>query len=118
VELKHAYDLSHTVAVSQRIDGVFKGEGFDQRLAISTKDNGKIYITVHGPVISPIQPELELFWVDDSSVKMYIPPHMSVDSLGEGDWSAATFNVVVRDQAVVALVRMTSLGEDRFLKCS
>jgi CubicO group peptidase (beta-lactamase class C family) len=118
LELAHAQDLSRTVAVNKSINGVFKGEGFDQRLVISTKDNGKMYIAVFGPITSPAQIELELVWIDDSSVKMYIPPHLSVDWLGEGDWSIAVFKVEYRDQVVVTLVRMTSLGEDRFSRIS
>jgi hypothetical protein len=118
VELTYAQDLIRAVAVGKRIDGVFKGEGFNQELVISTKDNGKIYITILGPVTSPAQTELELMWIDDSSVKMYIPPHLSVDWLGEGDWSQTVFKVEDRDQVVITLVRATSLGEDRFSRIS
>jgi CubicO group peptidase (beta-lactamase class C family) len=118
MELKHEQDLNCAIAVSKSIDGVFEGEGFDQRLVISTKANGKIYIVIHGPVPSPTQDELEIFWVDESSVKMHIPTHLSVDCLGQGDWANTVFKVEDTDHIVVTLIRTTNIGEDRFKRIS
>lgn len=118
VEQKWVQDLERAPVISKRIEGVFKGENFGQRLVVTKKINGKIYIAVDGPVLLPHSTEFELLWIDGSSVRMNIPPHLSVDWFGEGDWSNAVFRVEDEDQIVVALVRTTSLGEDRFLRTS
>jgi hypothetical protein len=118
VEQKRALDRGYTPIISKDIEGLFKGENFNQRLVISKKADGRIYITVDGPLVLPFPTELELFWIDDSSVKMNIPLHLSVDWLDGGDWSNTVFRVEDRDRVVVALVRTTDVGEDKFLRIS
>ncbi|KAF2124403.1 beta-lactamase/transpeptidase-like protein [Dothidotthia symphoricarpi CBS 119687] len=118
VEQKHAQDVRQAPAINKDIEGVFKGVGFGQRLSISKKQDGKMYITVDGPSALPLPTEFELVWVDSSSITMYIPPHLSVDCLGEGDWSNVVFRVEEMDHTVVALLRTTRSGEDRFSRIS
>jgi CubicO group peptidase (beta-lactamase class C family) len=118
VEQKQAQEVNCAPAITKDIEGVFIGDGFSQRLVISKEQNGKTYITVNGPLTSALSTKFELVWVDNSSVKMHIPPHLSVDWLGEGDWSNVIFRVEDKDEIAVTLVRTTPYGEDRFSRSS
>ncbi|KAF2810807.1 beta-lactamase/transpeptidase-like protein [Mytilinidion resinicola] len=125
-EKKDEQLIKNAPNVSKNITGVFKGKGFSQWLIITTADL-KTYITVCGSNdsrtssasgsssafrTSPAQ--FQLIWVNANLVKMCVPPHLSIDTHGDGDWSELTFEVHCSGNTVTELIRMTAVGKDCF----
>ncbi|CAO2657369.1 Nn.00g034950.m01.CDS01 [Neocucurbitaria sp. VM-36] len=98
--------------VSRDIIGVFEGEGFSQRLNIFKGDDGKTYITVGGRSTSHTSKAFELIWLDESSFKMCVPSHLSIDCLGNADWSNLMFKIIGQDRLVQRLAREINKKED------
>ncbi|KAH7110057.1 beta-lactamase/transpeptidase-like protein [Dendryphion nanum] len=112
---KIQYDIEHAPKISKNIEGIFYGDSFSQRLEIS-KRNGKHFIAVKGTSASSASDEFQLVWVDKNLLRMCVSPHLSVDSLGNGDWSNLDFKAEGDEQTVTELIRRTASGEDRFLR--
>ncbi|KAH8726000.1 beta-lactamase/transpeptidase-like protein [Phaeosphaeriaceae sp. PMI808] len=100
--------------VPLNLDGVFKGIGFHQQLHIVTR-NGRHFLTISGsftPSISltpAAQNSFELVWKDQRTLKLCIPPYISIDCLGNGDWSNLDFEVTHEGNRVVELKRKNGL---------
>jgi hypothetical protein len=118
LELRHVQEREYPHISNKTLEGVYKGVDFAQRLVISINDDGRTYITVDGPLSlqSPVQ--LEIYWIDDSHVKMNVPLHLSVDWLDGADWSNTVFEVEGREQVVQVLTRTTGYGKDKYSRVS
>ncbi|KAF2117648.1 beta-lactamase/transpeptidase-like protein [Lophiotrema nucula] len=110
--------LEKAPKIHKNITGVFKGDGFSQRLHISTTTDGKACINVSGSSTPYKSKTFGLIWIDQNSVKVCIPPHLSIDCLGNGDWSDLTFAVKSEGFLVTKLTRKTESGEDHYLRFS
>lgn len=116
LEQKHVQDLEKAPTNQKIIEGVYKGVDFNQRLKISRENDGKTYVTVDGPLSLQSSAQLEIYWIDDSNLKINIPLHLSVDWLDGADWSQTIFRVEDREQVVQALIRSTASGDDKYLR--
>lgn len=95
------------------IQGTFEATNFHQTLHVKKASDGKTYLTVSGTLKSSrtnrllaSQP-LQLLWKDDNHLWLCVPPHMSVDRLGDGDWSNVLFRVVRARDGTLELRRKT-----------
>ena len=94
------------------ISGTFAGRGLSQRLIIDSKADGKLYIIFAGS--SAASGPLRLAWLNEKKVKMCVPPHLSPDLLGNGDWAELTFEVHIEGNTVTTLSRETGTETDYF----
>ncbi|KAL6708380.1 hypothetical protein ACN47E_002643 [Coniothyrium glycines] len=117
IEHTQKQEVKNAPAILKAIEGLYKGEGFDQVLKIS-KRHGQLRIAVNGPLMVDRPAELDLVWIDHLTVNMHIPPHLSVDWLGKGDWSNTRFSVESKEGTVIALTREMPHGHERYLKIS
>lgn len=122
-ELWQKTEAENRIKVSEKkfgigkiLRGEFVGDGFNQRLVITEGEDGKLWLAVDGPVhlVDPLKSRL--YWTDEFSVKMFIEPHLSIDSLAQGDWANIIFQAEDRNGEVVALSCETPNRNLRFTK--
>ena len=104
--------------IDKDILGIFRLDGFTQRLYISELTPGNIRIQVLGSSNSPQSRPFDLIWRDANTLKICVPPHLSIDSLGNGDWSQLELTVESEGRRVNKIIRKTPLGEDHYSRDS
>lgn len=102
--------------INKDILGTFKGQGFSQKLYISVSDSGHTKICIGGSSTPVRSSSFDLIWVNENSVKICVPPHLSIDCLGNGDWSNLYFTVQNSGPRVTKLTRETASGLDHYLR--
>lgn len=104
--------------IAKDITGDFKGQGFSQQVHIHTSLSGNTTICMSGASTSYNSGVFDLVWIDENSVKVCVPPHLSIDCLGNGDWSNLEFMVESHGLVVTKLMRKTASGIDHYVRVS
>lgn len=93
------------------IQGTYEGVGFHQKLHIQKEQDGKNYLAVGGTstrssISTPARSSsFQLVWTADQNLWLCVPPHKSIDRLGDADWSNLLFEVVSNGSQVIELRR-------------
>jgi hypothetical protein len=105
--MKHEADKKATDERSSlNITGNFTSKTYNQNLLVEAAEDGRFKVRVEG---SKGQSRwFELIWIGPDSLRICVPPYLTLDCFKPGDWSQLTLTVHTEGNTVVQLDRQKS----------